>query len=59
MMKDQYEQYKKYCQGDLKRYEKVHQELEEKNHEVEKLHKEVEYLEGQGNTFLNKIEQKD
>ena len=59
MLKDQYEAYKKYCEGDLKNYEKVHRELNDKNGEVERLHKEVEYLEGQGNTFLKKIEEKD
>lgn len=47
-LQQKFEEYKKYCEVDLKNYEKVRGEMNNKNNEISKLNQEIQYLEGQG-----------
>jgi hypothetical protein len=43
-LQEKFEEYRKYCETDLKNYEKVNAELNERNGENIKLQEEVQYL---------------
>lgn len=47
-LQQKFEEYRKYCEADLKNYEKIGVELREKSNEIAKLNEEVQYLESQG-----------
>lgn len=54
-LQQKFEEYRKYCEADLKNYEKIGVELREKSNEIAKLNEEVQYLEGQGEQFIKKL----
>jgi predicted S18 family serine protease len=59
VLEGKFDEYRRYCEKDLRAYERVSQELGEKQAEIIKLQEEVNYLEEQGQQFLKKIEQKE